>query len=158
MEADSYMSKVKDLLNELLVTAFNYITNIEGSTIKQMGVNLSMNEVHIIEAIKETKIPTMTNVANRLLITVGSLTTAIDKLVQKGYVIRLPEENDRRKVILQLSPKSEEVIKIHSLFHNEMIDNAIKDLKITDDSDLIPLFENLVTYFHHKYEECVNKK
>jgi DNA-binding MarR family transcriptional regulator len=152
------MSKGKDILNELLVTAFNYITNIEGTTIKQMGVKLSMNEVHILEAIKESETPTMTNVANRLLITVGSLTTAIDKLVQKGYVIRLPEETDRRKVVLKLTSQSEEVIKKHTLFHNEMIDNAIKDLHITEDSDLIPIFENLVAYFHRKYEECTNKK
>ena len=110
------MSQVKDLLNDLLVTVFNYITNIEGVALKQMGVKISMNEVHIIEAIKETEVPIMTNVANRLLITTGSLTTAINKLVQKGYVIRCQEENDRRKVLLELTDKGEEVIKIHDVF------------------------------------------
>jgi DNA-binding MarR family transcriptional regulator len=116
-----------------------------------------MNEVHIIEAIKNTEIPTMSNVANRLLITSGTLTTAINKLVIKGYVSRHQEENDRRKVFLKLTELGFEVIKIHDLFHNEMIENAIKDMNIIEDSELLMTLENLVVYFQNKYEERIEK-
>lgn len=150
------MSKTKDLLNELLVNLFNHITNIENIALKQMGVKLSINEVHILEAIKNTEIPTMTNVATRLLITVGTLTTSIDRLVTKGFVIRYQEESDRRKVLLRLTSRGEEIIKLHDVFHNEMIENAIKDFNINDDSQLLTTLENLANYFKDKYHERVS--
>lgn len=152
------MSKAKDILNDLLVTVFNYITNIEAVSLKQMGVELSMNEVHILEAIKDTDVPIMTNVASKLLITTGTLTTAINTLVQKGYVERYQEENDRRKVLLKLTSKGDDVIHLHDVFHNEMIENAIKDMNISEDSDLIPMLENLSTYFHNMYLKRCQKK
>lgn len=33
----------------------------------------------------------------------GSVTTMLDKLVQKGYATRKPEGNDRRKVLVEIS-------------------------------------------------------
>ena len=43
-----------------------------------------MNEVHVLEAIEKTDEPTMTNIAKRLRITVGTLTTSMNRLVEKG--------------------------------------------------------------------------
>lgn len=149
------MSRLRDSLNDLLVNIFNHITTLEGVTLKKMGIKVSMNEVHIIEAIYNSEIPTMTNVASTLLITAGSLTTAVDKLVQKGYVIRYQEENDRRKVLLKLTSKGEDVIRIHEVFHEEMIENTIKDMHLDEDSDLIPILENLSEYFRKKYQDRV---
>lgn len=39
-------------LNELLVGLFNYILYIEERNLKDSGVNLSMNDVHILENIQ----------------------------------------------------------------------------------------------------------
>ncbi|MFA5542311.1 MAG: MarR family transcriptional regulator [Bacilli bacterium] len=149
------MSRLRDSLNDMLVNIFNHITTLEGVTLKKMGIKVSMNEVHIIEAIHNNEIPTMTNVASMLLITAGSLTTAVEKLVQKGYVIRYQEENDRRKVLLKLTAKGEEVIKIHDIFHDEMIENTIKDMHLDEESELIPILENLSDYFRKKYQDRI---
>jgi len=74
----------KYVLNELLVTIFNDILEIE-QTALQEGVlkDLSVTEIHTIEAIGMYHPRTMTEVANDLNITVGTLTTAITKLVKK---------------------------------------------------------------------------
>lgn len=150
------MSKAKDLLNELLVNVFNYITNIENVALKQMGVKLSVNEVHILEAIVNTSYPSMSNVANKLLITPGTLTTATDKLVNKGYLRRYQEENDRRRVFLKLTDKGYEVIKIHNIFHDEMIEHIIQDMEIIDDGELLVMLDKLVKYFRDKYDKRLN--
>jgi len=151
------MSRVKDSLNELLVNVFNYILNIESLNLKNQGVRLSMNEVHILEAIYNTDPPIMTNVANRLLITVGTLTTAIDRLVDKGYVERYQSEEDRRKVYLKLTEKGLKTKAIHDSFHNDMIENVIKDMHIDENSELIIALENIQKYFRDKYHERINK-
>lgn len=152
------MSKAKVLLNELLVNIFNYILNIESLILKRQGVKLSMNEVHIIEAIYNTNPPIMTNVAKRLLITVGTLTTAIDRLVEKGYAERYQNEEDRRRVYLRLTEKGLKIKAIHDEFHNDMIDNVIRDMKIDENSELLIALENISEYFQTKYYARINKK
>ena len=80
-----------------------------------------MKEVHILEAVRSAKEPTMSNIASKLRITTGTL-AAIDRLVAKKFVERYQEESDRRKVLIRLTDSAREVLKEHDLFHNEMID------------------------------------
>ena len=46
------MNKTKRTLNELLVHIFNYILAIEEKNLKDRGLPLSMNDVHILECIQ----------------------------------------------------------------------------------------------------------
>lgn len=150
------MAKAREVLDELLVNVFNRINTIEGMTLKKKGVKLSITEIHILDAIAKCEEATMSNVAKKLLVTVGSLTIAVDTLVNKGLVIRGSSENDRRKVILILTDKATEPLRIHSEFHDEMITNVISDMNLTDDSELINSLENLMVYFRKKHELIKN--
>jgi len=51
----------------------------------------------------------MSNLAKHLNLTVGTLTSTIDRLVKKGYVLRYRSEEDRRIVEVCLSPKGEDI-------------------------------------------------
>ena len=83
------MDKRKKILNELLVQIFNDILQIEEQSLKQGVINdLSVTEIHTIDAIGMYTERTMSEVAQDLKITVGTLTTAINKLIKKGYVER----------------------------------------------------------------------
>ena len=80
------MDRTRHTLNELLVGMFNYILYLEERNLKQKGVKLSMNEVHILENIQKTSDNSMSHIAKRLMVTQGTLTTNVAKLVTKGYV------------------------------------------------------------------------
>ena len=95
----------------------------------------------------------MGNIARKLRVTTGTLTTAIDRLVSKNHVIRYNDENDRRKVYIRLTEKARKVLVLHDEFHNEMIDNILNDLKIERDETLIRALENLSNYFKNKYNK-----
>ena len=47
------MDDTRHTLNELLVYLFNYILAIEEKNLRDQGVDLSMTEVHILEAIQK---------------------------------------------------------------------------------------------------------
>lgn len=141
----------KEMLNELLVDVFNHILDIEEDELKKAGVVLSMKEVHALEAISLTPDKTMSNVAKKLRITVGSLTTCIDKLVSKGYVKRINDEFDRRRVIIEPTKKGDEVLKIHQAFHENMLNNVLEDTSIEEEQALIKSLENIKDYFKFKY-------
>ena len=83
------MKKSEQVLNVLLVDLFNDILKIEQKSLTQGNFSdLSLTEVHTLEAIGLYDSKTMSEVASKLEITVGTLTTAINKLIKKGYVER----------------------------------------------------------------------
>ena len=110
-----------------------------------------MNEVHVLEAIQKTEEPAMTNIARRLRITVGTLTTSINRLVEKGYATRYREEEDKRKVLIALTKNAFEVLKIHEEFHNEMLDAVFADMNLEEDELLLQSLGNISEYFKRKY-------
>ena len=90
------MNQSKKIVNELLVQIFNDILQIEEQTIKEGIISdLSITEIHTIEAIGMYTKRTMSEVAQDLKITVGTLTTAINKLIKKGYL-------NQRKVFVNI--------------------------------------------------------
>lgn len=137
----------KKIVNELLVDIFNRILIIEAEFMKTEHVKLSMNEIHVLEAIVISDPPTMTNIANKLHITVGSLTTSINTLFQKKYVIRERDPNDRRKVKVFLTDISKEVLKKHDLFHEQMLNSIFDDLNVGEDILLIESLRKLSSFF-----------
>ncbi len=145
------MISAKEVINELLVDVFNHILSIEADTLKNRGVTLSMTEVHVLEAIRNAKIPTMGSVAKKLRITLGTLTTAVNILVKKGYVYRYRDEIDRRKVYLKLDQPALDVLVIHDQFHNDMVDALLKDLSLDKDEVLLKSLDNISKYFKEKY-------
>ena len=145
------MRTSKSLINELLVEVFNHILSIEEETLRKRGIKLSMNEIHILEAIKNETEPTMSNLARRLRVTTGTLTTNIDRLVAKNFVTRYQEESDRRKVLVKLTEPAYDILKEHDLFHNEMIDSLFLDMNLDEDELLIKSLENISSYFKTKY-------
>ena len=110
-----------------------------------------MNEIHVLEAIQKTADPTMTHLAQRLRVTVGTLTTAMNRLVEKGYATRYRLEEDKRKVMIALTEKADKVLEIHSGFHDEMIDATIADLHLDEDEVLLESLQNISLYFKNKY-------
>ena len=147
------MEKGKKILNELLVQLFNDILQIEEKSLKNGPLSdLSVTELHTIEAIGMYKERTMTEVAQYLKITVGTLTTAINKLIKKGYVDRKRIEEDRRVVLIHLTKKGKLAYRIHEKFHNDMINETISGLREDEEEILISSLERLNVFFKEKYE------
>ena len=99
--------------------------------------------MHTIEAIGMYKKKTTTEVAKELQITVGTLTTAINRLVKKGYVERLRSEDDRRVVKLSLTKQGKLLFRVHQYFHRQMIKNVLKDMSPEEEAILLKALKNL---------------
>lgn len=145
------MDSPKKIINELLVEVFNHILSIEAEALRKRGIKLSMNEIHVLEAIEKAKEPTMTHLARRLRVTVGTLTTAMNRLVEKGYTTRYRLDDDKRKVHIKLTDKAVGVLLIHEQFHNEMIDSVISEMNLEQDVVLLQSLKNISDYFKNKY-------
>ena len=116
------MSTVLDVINREIVEIFDSVIRAEGICItKEKEVKLSMSEVHTISVIGVSELKSMSEIAEKLKITVGTLTVAINNLVKKGYVERFKSEKDRRIVKVGLTKQGKLVYYIHEKFHADLV-------------------------------------
>ncbi|MCL2881899.1 MAG: MarR family transcriptional regulator [Coriobacteriia bacterium] len=114
-------------LNELIVCTFHSILRVEERALKESGsVDLSMSEMHLIEAVSllQHAKATVSDLAAYLQVTLPSVTVAVNKLQAKGYLAKVRATSDARKVYVALTDLGEAVNEYHTLFHRRMV-NAI---------------------------------
>ncbi len=141
-------------LNDLLVNVFNTILKIEEVALKESyGNAISLTEIHTLAAIGMGKPRTMTEVANELMINVSTLTTAVAKLVRKGYVKRFKGDADRRIVRIELTEAGIAVLGEHEEFHRKMVAKVVENLGEEEAELLTRSMGNLVEFFKKQYEE-----
>ena len=146
------MSKTISVVNELLVDIFNDILVIEQRALSDGEFkDLSITEMHTIDAIGMYEARTMSEVAADLKITVGTLTSAINNLVKKGYVERKRIEQDRRVVLIQLTKRGKLAYRIHDKFHSDMVKETIQGLSESEEQVLVGSLEQLNNFFKSKY-------
>ena len=146
------MEKLKEVLNHLMVEIFNDILTIEQTALKRGAFNdLSVTEMHTIEAIGMYHPRTMSEVAQDLKITVGTLTTAINRLVKKGYVERKRVEDDRRIVQISLTKKGKLAYRVHEKFHMDMIHAMVEGLNLENEEILVHSLGQLSEFLKRHY-------
>lgn len=95
----------REVINDVLVHLFNEIMELEEQAIiTEEYKDITNNDMHIIEAVGLGG-NKMSDIAAKLNITVGSLTTSMNSLVKKGYATRERSEQDRRVVFIHLTLK-----------------------------------------------------
>jgi len=137
-----------DVLHDILVKLFQEVLDIESKAlITPEFKDISVNDMHIIEAIGEKEPKNMSSVAKIMSVTVGTLTIAINSLVKKGYVHRERSEEDRRVVLISLTEKGRKANAHHMKFHDGMIQAVLKDLDEEQQKILVKPLLNLRTFF-----------
>lgn len=119
----------KNVMNEFLVSAFNTIMKEEEYCISKKYDNLSVKEIHVIDAvcaaIDKGIDNRATEIAGLLRVTAGTLTTAVTQLEKKGFLERVRCDKDRRVVRIVPTKLGLEANEFHKLFHRKMVEQVI---------------------------------
>ena len=138
----------EEVFNNLLVMLFNEILDVEQKAlITGSFKEISINDMHIIEAIGLGTGNNMSTIAKKLGITVGSLTTSMNSLVNKKYAVRHRSEEDRRIVNIQLTEKGEKAYHHHANFHKKMVEAVVETLDEEEIPVLTKALDNLYQFF-----------
>ncbi|MGL4972669.1 MAG: MarR family winged helix-turn-helix transcriptional regulator [Culicoidibacterales bacterium] len=147
------MTQVNKMLHYLFVDLVNQLSVLEENQLRQRGVcDLTIREVHVIEAIGVVEHQKMNEVAQRLKVSMGTLTVVIKRLVEKNYVFRQRDLYDRRIFRLDLTPAGAEVNAIHQQFHREMIEELAMDVTQANKAQVESFLAELVVFFE-KYSQ-----
>lgn len=141
-------------INRLLVEVYDDVNHIEEYSIKQGTFrDLSITEIHTIEAVGLYGSKTMSEVAAELEITTGTLTTAVDKLVKKGYLVRSRSNTDRRIVNVSLTKRGKLAYRIHEKFHLDMVRAVMLDFTTQEEELLLRGLRKLNLHLKNVYQE-----
>lgn len=153
------MESTINIINQILVGIFNDILQIEQNALNAGKLNeLSVTEIHTIDAIGMYSSRTMSEVASDLNITVGTLSIAINNLVKKGYVERKRTDEDRRIVLIQLSKKGKLAYRVHRKFHKDMVKETVEGLTAEEEVVLVGALQKLSNFFESKCHISTIKK
>ncbi len=98
------------------------IESIKNSDICIQLENISRNDIQTLMVIGNNQDMTMSNIAEDMAVALSTSTNAIDRLIKKNYVKRSVSEEDRRQVIINLSPDGKK-------FYDELVKLALEYTK-----------------------------
>src|SRR3954471_4618167 len=87
--------------------------NLQGSFFGQtvaIRFGLSESDVEALELLLDTGAATAGRLSELMGLSTGAVTRVIDRLEQAGYVRRVPDSSDRRRVVVQLVPEKMEAM------------------------------------------------
>lgn len=129
-------------LNEMLVNLFNHVMDVESeAVITEEFKDITNNDMHIIEAVGIGEPKNMSEIAKSLSVTVGTLTTNMNGLEKKGYIVRTRSSEDKRVVYTTLTERGKKAFYHHRDFHKQMIKAAVVGL---DDDEKRMLYKCLI--------------
>lgn len=107
--------------------------------VQEFGLNIS--EFGVLEMLYHKGDQPVQKVAEKILVTSGTITYVINKLEKKNLVIRRKCDKDKRVFYVSLTEEGKELI--HNIFpkHKDFINNLFKDL---DEENKMQLLENLI--------------
>ena len=129
-------------LSHQLREFFDKIHSWENSVVR--GSGLSPAQMHAIEVIGHHQDMRMKERAERLGVTTGTLTVAVDKLEKKGLVTRKPHQRDRRSWLVSLTAKGETIFTGHDRFHQEFTEEISAGMSAGEIAQLSGLLGKLL--------------
>ncbi|MCP1101890.1 DNA-binding MarR family transcriptional regulator [Aequitasia blattaphilus] len=143
------MNDAYKTINQTLVGLFNEIMELEEKALTGSSfTDLTNNDMHVIEAIGLEEGNNMSKIAKKLNITVGSLTTAMNSLVNKKYVVRKRSEVDRRVVYVKLTEKGIQAFLHHEEYHKKMTEAILEKLSEEEIPVLVKTLDALTDFFN----------
>lgn len=141
-------------LDELLSSTFNSILRIEERSLNnRLTEGLSIAELHTICAVGLHEANPMKVIANRLGITLATLTVMINKLEKRSYVKRERSEKDRRQVLVALTAKGRKAMRAHDAFHKKMVESALADLTPEEEGVFVKAVGKVKAFFDNEAEK-----
>ena len=104
---------------------------------------MGISDFGVLEALLHKGPLTITQLSAKVLLTSGSMTTAIDRLAARGLLTRCDDAKDRRARIIKLTPEGHALIDRAFAQHREAMEQAVAGFSEPDRIALLPLLKQL---------------
>lgn len=105
--------------------------------------NLSITDFSVLEVLYHKGKQTIQQIGNSILISSGSMTYVIDKLEQKGLLLRNACLEDRRVIHITLTDAGTDLMNKLMPKHHELVDEIFSSLTTEEAGALVKLLEKV---------------
>lgn len=141
--AQSYGESADTALKLFVVLSRAHRAIAEHTRRDQEKHGLGATEFAVLEALYHKGALLVGEVGARILLTSGSTTYVIDKLEQRGLVVRRPCESDRRALYVDLTREGRTLIRKIFPGHAKAIEAATAGLSVDEQKTVIRLLKRL---------------
>ena len=110
-----------------------------------VALDMCISDFGVLEVLLHKGPQSVSEIGRRIDLTSGSITTAIDRLEQRGLVARAAHASDRRARVVHLTPNGKARITNVFATHKEAMDRAAHGLSKAERGTLIELLKKLGT-------------
>ena len=149
------MQGFTEVLNGMLVTVYHKILRVEEDFLqKGPGTGLTIREMHTIEYIGRAGAEgrTLSEIADFLDVARPSVTVAVRKLEQKGFLNKNGCIQDGRVVRVTLTRDGRKVFMLHMHFHMVMVKEIENELCEEEKNVLVRVITKLDKFFEKSIE------
>jgi len=125
----------------LLWKATKAVEALAGRSISQFG--MIPTDFGVLEALLHKGPLTVKQIGEKVLLTSGSMTAAVDRLEKRGLVVRSNDAHDRRARIISLTPEGRELIERAFACHRDAMEEGLKGFSEAERIVLLPLLRSL---------------
>lgn len=125
----------------VLSRAYNWVNAHAVRDIRCHGLNPT--EFGILEALYHKGPLPLQQIGEKVLISSGNITYAVDKLEQKRLLVRKPSSHDRRVIFAELTPQGQELLATLFPQHAEAVRTAVSGLSPEEQILAIELLKKL---------------
>lgn len=107
------------------------------------SLGMSLTDFAVLEVLLHKGPLPVNTIGKKVLLTSGSITTAVDRLEEKGLVERLDSPSDRRVRIVSLTKEGARQIKVAFAEHQKHLETAVSPLTKDEQRQLVELLKKL---------------
>lgn len=149
------MEPNENALYEMLVEISRALDRIELQWLRQSkDFDLTMSDIHLLYAVgptggaeEEEGGRTISELSQILHIRLPSVTLAVNKLAQKGYLEKVKTDSDKRMVRVKLTRLGKKAEHAHRYFHRNMTRSITNDMTQEEQDILLSGLGKLYRYF-----------
>jgi DNA-binding MarR family transcriptional regulator len=126
-----------------LFRAYNAANSAQAEVLRPLG--LTPSAFNVLMALRNTPGHTLEpcQLSERLLVSRPSVTGLLDTLQAKGFVVRRPHPDDRRRVLVELTDTASEVLAAHFPAHYADQARLVEDLSEDERATLVSLLRRI---------------
>lgn len=129
-------------LSRHIVEFYERLSSWEDSVVRDSG--LTPAQAHTIEMVGHSGAIKMKDLAEKIGITTGTLSVAVDRLEKKHLLRRIPHHTDRRSFLIELTPEGEACFREHHAFHLKMTREIISGLTPFEQKTFADVIEKIL--------------
>jgi MarR family 2-MHQ and catechol resistance regulon transcriptional repressor len=117
------------------------LNHLAERSIEEAG--LCLTDFAVLEALLHKGPLTITQIQSKVPLALGSMTAAVDRLEEKGLIIRTPAADDRRAKVLKLTPEGTRIVEKAFSRHAAELESSMAVLNASEQRQLHVLLKKL---------------